>query len=147
MANAWADNLWNSHLKLPDEILANNTRYSQQCHEKEERDLPTTSEWSIPEYDVSCQLRSPTPQTKEVIFVNTTFIKLDWAVTTQSPDCTFSHFRVTYQIRESAWETVDAGFRPHYRLGDGLAGTGQLQDPVGDVYVYNDTEWAWNETV
>jgi hypothetical protein len=69
---------------------------------------------------VSCQQRSTNPATKESIFQNTTVIKLDWAVQQQSPDCTFSHFRVTYQIQSSQWETVDAGFRPHYRKGDGL---------------------------
>jgi hypothetical protein len=109
---------------LPLDIKSNNTLYMQQCFELEDRSAvdsyASQSQWSVPEYDVSCQRRAPIPAVKEVIFINTTVIKLDWAVSEQSPDCTFSHFRVTYQIRESLWENVDAGLRPHYRKGDGL---------------------------
>jgi hypothetical protein len=120
LANSWADDKWDSHIALPMAIKNNQTRYMQKCSELDDRSLSAESQWSVPEYDVSCQRRSSIPATKESIFQGTTVVKLDWAVQELSPDCTFSHFRVTYQIRSSTWETVDAGFRPHYRLGDGL---------------------------
>lgn len=88
-------------MKLPVDILSNTTRYNQECFERVERDHAYQSDWTEPEFDVSCQLRSPIPAPKEVIFLNTTVIKLEWSVQTQSPDCTFSHFHVRYQVTES----------------------------------------------
>ena len=33
-ANPWQSGLWDSHLKLPDEIVANQSRYHQECWER-----------------------------------------------------------------------------------------------------------------
>jgi hypothetical protein len=76
----WSSDRWDSHVRLPDSILANNSRYHQECWEREDRTHSSQNEWTAPEHDVSCQLRSPTPVTQAVIMKNTTVIKLDWAV-------------------------------------------------------------------
>lgn len=36
----WDDHLWDSHIDLPVDIVANQTRYMQQCFELEERSKP-----------------------------------------------------------------------------------------------------------
>jgi hypothetical protein len=36
-AFSWQNNLWDSHLKLPEELLANNSNYHQKCWERQDR--------------------------------------------------------------------------------------------------------------
>ena len=75
------------------------TSYAQICQEVEDRSHISDSTWTEPDYDVSCKKRSELPVMKEVLFLNTTTIRLDWTYPPKSPDCTFSYFRVRYQVR------------------------------------------------